>query len=52
VTVAVFGFTVTCTTGAALTVSVAASLVTVPAEFVTTTANFDPLSVDVAAGVV
>jgi hypothetical protein len=39
-------------TGAAFTVSVAAPLVTVPAMFVTTTANVDPLSAVVVAGVV
>jgi hypothetical protein len=39
-------------TGAAFTVSVAALLVTVPAVFVTTTANVDPLSAVVVAGVV
>jgi hypothetical protein len=36
----------------ALTVSVAAALVTVPAVFVTTTANVEPLSEVVVAGVV
>jgi hypothetical protein len=40
------------TAGAALTVRVAALLVTVPAVFVTTTRNVDPLSVVVVAGVV
>jgi hypothetical protein len=39
-------------TGAGFTVSVAAELVTVPAVFVTTTANVDPLSDVVVAGVV
>jgi hypothetical protein len=39
-------------TGAGFTVSVAALLVTVPAVFVTTTANVDPLSAVVVAGVV
>jgi hypothetical protein len=39
-------------TGAGFTVNVAAVLVTVPAVFVTTTANVDPLSVVVVAGVV
>jgi hypothetical protein len=39
-------------TGAGFTVSVAALLVTVPAVFVTTTANADPLSDIVVAGVV
>jgi hypothetical protein len=39
-------------TGAGFTVSVAAELVTVPALFVTTTANVDPLSDVVVAGVV
>jgi hypothetical protein len=39
-------------TGAGFTVSVAAALVTVPAVFVTTTANADPLSDIVVAGVV
>jgi len=39
-------------TGAGLTVSVAAELVTVPAVFVTTTENVDPLSEVVVAGVV
>jgi len=39
-------------TGAAFTVSVAALLVTVPAVFVTTTPNADPLSEVVVAGVV
>jgi FixJ family two-component response regulator len=39
-------------TGAALTVSVAAALVTVPVVFVTTTANVEPLSEVVVAGVV
>ena len=38
--------------GAAVTVSVAAALVTVPAVFVTTTANADPLSAVVVIGVV
>ena len=38
--------------GAALTVSVAAALVAVPAVFVTTTRNVDPLSEVVVAGVV
>src|SRR5260370_2248711 len=38
-------------TGAGFTVSVAALLVTVPAEFLTTTANADPLSAVVVAGV-
>lgn len=38
--------------GAAFTVRVAAALVTVPAVFVTTTANVDPLSAVVVAGVV
>ena len=37
---------------AAFTVSVAAALVTVPAELLTTTANVDPLSAVVVAGVV
>jgi hypothetical protein len=40
------------TPGAAFTVSVAAALVTVPAVFVTTTVNVDPLSAVVVAGVV
>jgi hypothetical protein len=40
------------TTGAGFTVSVAAELVTVPTVFVTTTANVDPLSEVVVAGVV
>jgi hypothetical protein len=39
-------------TAVALTVSDAAALVTVPAVFVTTTRNVDPLSVVVVAGVV
>jgi len=39
-------------TRAGFTVSVAAVLVTVPAVFVTTTANADPLSDIVVAGVV
>jgi hypothetical protein len=39
-------------TGAGFTVSVAAALVTVPAVFVTTTTNADPLSEVVVAGVV
>jgi hypothetical protein len=39
-------------TGAGFTVSVAEALVTVPAVFVTTTANADPLSDIVVAGVV
>jgi len=39
-------------TAAAFTVSVAAALVTVPAVFVTTTANVDPLSAVVVTGVV
>ena len=39
-------------TGAAFTVSVADALVTVPAVFVTTTPNVDPLSEVVVAGVV
>jgi hypothetical protein len=39
-------------TGAGFTVSVAAALVTVPAVFVTTTRNADPLSEVVVAGVV
>jgi len=39
-------------TGAAFTVSVADALVTVPAVFVTTTLNADPLSEVVVAGVV
>jgi len=39
-------------TGAGFTVSVAEALVTVPAVFVTTTANVDPLSAVVVAGVV
>src|SRR5713101_140349 len=38
--------------GAGFTVSVAAALVTVPAVFVTTTANVDPLSAVVVTGVV
>jgi hypothetical protein len=38
--------------GAGFTVSVAEALVTVPAVFVTTTANVDPLSAVVVAGVV
>ena len=38
--------------GAAFTVSVADALVTVPAVFVTTTPNVDPLSEVVVAGVV
>jgi hypothetical protein len=39
-------------TGAAFTVSIAALLVAVPAVFVTTTANVDPLSEVAVAGVV
>jgi hypothetical protein len=39
-------------TGEALTVSVAAGLVTVPTELLTTTAKVDPLSDAVVAGVV
>jgi hypothetical protein len=39
-------------TAAALTVSVAAALVTVPAVLLTTTANVDPLSEVVVTGVV
>ena len=39
-------------TGAALTVSVAAGLVTVPTVLLTTTANVDPLLDVVVAGVV
>jgi hypothetical protein len=39
-------------TGAGFTVSVAAALVTVPAVFVTTASNVDPLSVVAVAGVV
>ena len=39
-------------TGAGFTVSVAAELVAVPAVFVTTTENVDPLSEVVVAGVV
>jgi len=39
-------------TGAAVTVSVAAALVTVPAVFVTTARNVDPLSAVVVTGVV
>jgi hypothetical protein len=39
-------------TGAAFTVSVAAMLVTVPAVFVTATANVDPLSAVVVEDVV
>ena len=39
-------------TGAGFTVSVAALLVTVPAVFVTTTSNVDPLSELVVTGVV
>src|SRR5260370_31910049 len=39
-------------TGAGFTVSVAEALVTVPAVFVTTTTNADPLSAVVAPGVV
>jgi len=39
-------------TGAGFTVSVAAVLVTVPAVFVTTTSNVDPLSAVVVTGVV
>jgi hypothetical protein len=39
-------------TAAAFTVSVAAALVTVPAEFVTTARNVDPLSEVVVTGVV
>ncbi len=39
-------------TGAGFTVSVAALLVTIPAVFVTTTLNADPLSEVVVAGVV
>jgi hypothetical protein len=38
--------------GSAFTVSVAALLVAAPAVFVTTTANVDPLSAVVVAGVV
>ena len=38
--------------GAGFTVSVAAALVTVPAELLTTTANVDPLSAVVVTGVV
>jgi hypothetical protein len=37
---------------AALTVSVAAALVTIPAELLITTPNFDPLSAIVVTGVV
>jgi hypothetical protein len=43
---------ITGATGAGFTASVAAALVTVPAVFVTTTANADPLSEVVVAGVV
>jgi hypothetical protein len=39
-------------TGAGFTVSVAALLVTVPAVFVTTTANVEPLSAVAVTGVV
>jgi len=39
-------------TGAGFTVNVAVELVTVPAVLVTTTANVDPLSEVVVAGVV
>jgi hypothetical protein len=39
-------------TGAGFTVSVAAELVTVPTVLLTTTANVDPLSEVVVAGVV
>ena len=39
-------------TGPAFTVSVAAALVVVPAVFVTTTVNVDPLSVVAVTGVV
>jgi hypothetical protein len=39
-------------TGAAFTVNVAAALVTVPAVFVTTTRNADPLSEVIVTGVV
>jgi len=39
-------------TGAAFTVSVAAALVTVPAVFVTTARNVDPLSAVVVTSVV
>jgi hypothetical protein len=39
-------------TAAAFTVNVAAALVTVPAVFVTTTRNVDPLSVVAVTGVV
>jgi hypothetical protein len=39
-------------TGAVFTVSVATTLLTVPAVFVTTTSNVDPLSVVAVAGVV
>jgi Na+/H+ antiporter NhaD/arsenite permease-like protein len=39
-------------TGAAFTVNVAAALVTVPVVLLTTTANADPLSEVVVAGVV
>ena len=39
-------------TGAGLTVSVAALLVALPAELVTTTVNWEPLSEVVSAGVV
>ena len=46
------GFTWIAGAAAAFTVSVAALLVTVPAVFVTTTRNVDPLSEVVVAGVV
>ena len=38
--------------GAGFTVKVAAALITLPAVFVTTTSNVDPLSVVAVAGVV
>ena len=46
------GFTWIAGAGAGFTVSVAAALVTVPAVFVTTTANVDPLSAVVVTAVV
>ena len=53
VTVTLAGGVVTVgATGAGLTVSVAGPLVAFPAEFETTTMNFDPVSAVVVAGVV
>ena len=46
------GLTCIAGAGAGFTVNVAAALVTVPAELLTTTANVDPLSAVVVAGVV